>query len=75
MTTASMRQLLLNYLAKAEEDKVKAIYTLLKNEIKAADAFVLTDEQYEILELERELHLSGKSRSYTRDEARKIIKG
>ena len=75
MTTASMRQLLLNYLAKAEEDKVKAIHTLLKNEIKAADAFVLTDEQYEILELERELHLSGKSRSYTRDEARKIIKG
>ena len=35
----------------------------------------LTEDQFQILEKERELHLAGKTKSYTREEANEIIKG
>lgn len=62
------------YLAEADDSKVKALYTLLEGEIQE-EAFTLTGEQFQILEKERELHLSGQSKSYTRAEASQIIKG
>lgn len=34
----------------------------------------LTDEQLQILDKEHEMHVSGKSKSYTREEAIQIIK-
>jgi len=37
--------------------------------------FTLTNAHLQILNEERELHLNGKSKSYTRSEAIKIIKG
>jgi hypothetical protein len=75
MTTIAIRQKLMTYLADADDSKVKALYTLLEKEIEQEDAFVFTDEQLEILEIERSLHLSGKSKSYSREEAQQIIKG
>lgn len=36
--------------------------------------FDLTEEQCQLLEEERALHLSGESKSYTREEARELIK-
>jgi len=66
---------LITYLADAEDSKVKAIYTLLEREMLEEDSVELTDEQMSILESERELHLSGQSKSYSREEARQIIKG
>ena len=75
MTTITIRQKLMTYLADADDSKVKALYTLLEKEIRDEDSFVLTEEQYQILDHEREMHLSGKSKSYTREEARQIIIG
>jgi hypothetical protein len=75
MTTSTIRKKLISYLADADDSKVKAIYTLLEKEIQPEDTFTLTDEQLKILEKEQELHLSGQSKSYTRDQARQIIKG
>jgi len=75
MTTSTIRKKLITYLADADETKVKALYTLLEKEIEQEDTFVLTEEQLEILENERHLHLSGQSKSYTREEAHQIIKG
>jgi len=75
MTVTTIRKIVLDYLADAEDDKIKAIYTLLKNDIEPEAEFELTEEQYQILERERELHLSGKSKSYTREEARQLITG
>jgi hypothetical protein len=75
MTTIAIRQKLMTYLADAEDSKVKALYTLLEKEIQVEEAFVLTDEQLQILDKERELHLSGTSKSYSREEASHIIKG
>lgn len=39
------------------------------------DKFVLTEEQYQFLLAEEKLHLSGQTKSYTREEARQIIMG
>ena len=75
MTIAAIRSRLISYLADADDSKVKAVYTLLEKEIENDQAFVLSDEQLQILDRERELHLSGKSKSYSRNNARKIIKG
>ena len=75
MTTVAIRQKLMTYLADADDSKVKALYTLLEKEIQDDNTFVLTDEQLQILDKEREMHLSGQTKSYSREEARQIIKG
>ena len=74
MTTAAIRKKLITYLADADDSKVKAIYTLLEDDIRQ-DEIGFTDEQLQILERERELHLSGQTKSYSRQEAIEIIKG
>jgi hypothetical protein len=74
MTTAVIRHRLLSYLADADDTKVKAVYTLLQKDIEEKELFVLSEEQLQILDKERELHISGKSKSYTRTEAVEIIK-
>ncbi|HEY8783074.1 MAG TPA: hypothetical protein VIM16_15720 [Mucilaginibacter sp.] len=75
MTTIAIRQKLMTYLADADDSKVKALYTLLEKEIQEDGTFALTDQQLQILEKEREMHISGKSKSYSREEANQIIKG
>ena len=74
MTITAIRHRLISYLADADDNKVKAVYTLLEKEIEDKQLFVLTDEQLRILDREHELHVSGKSKSYNRTEARQIIK-
>jgi hypothetical protein len=73
MTIAAIRNRLISYLANADDNKIKAVYTLLEKDIEEKENFILSDEQLEILEKERELHLSGQTKSYTRNEARQII--
>lgn len=75
MTTQTTRQKLITYLADADDTKVNAIYTLLEEEIQKEADVVLTEEQYQILNHERKMHVSGQSKSYTRLEANQIIKG
>jgi hypothetical protein len=76
MAISTIRQKVMSYLAYADDNKVKAIYTLLERDIQEEDTpFKLSDEQVQILEMEREMHLNGQSKSYNRKEAIKIIKG
>jgi hypothetical protein len=75
MTITAIRNRLISYLADADDNKVKAVYTLLEKEIEDKQAFSLSSEQLLILDRERELHLSGESKSYNRSEANQIIKG
>ncbi|UOE48348.1 hypothetical protein MTO98_28470 [Mucilaginibacter sp. SMC90] len=74
MATLTIRQKLMIYLADADDSKIKAIYTLLENDIKDENTVNLTKEQLAILDKEREMHLSGQSKSYTRQEANQTIK-
>jgi hypothetical protein len=73
MTTSTMRKKLITYLADADDSKVKAIYALLEDDIRQ-DEISFTDEQFQTLERERELHLSGQTKSYSQQEAVEIIK-
>jgi hypothetical protein len=75
MTTLTIRQKLMTYLADADDSKVKAIYTLLEREIREDDIFILSDEQLQILDEEHEMHVTGQSKSYSREEANQMIKG
>lgn len=75
MTTTAIRKKLLNYLADADDAKVKAIYTLLERDIQEEGHFELTNEQFQILEKEREMHFNGQTKSYTRQQADQIIRG
>jgi hypothetical protein len=74
MTSLTIRQKLITYLADADDSKVKALYTLLEKEIREEDAFILTTEQLQILDREHEMHFLGQSKSYSREEATQIIK-
>ena len=74
MTITAIRNRLISYLADADDNKIKAVYTLLEKDIDEKELFVLSEEQLQILEKERELHLSGQSKSYNRNEARQIVK-
>jgi len=75
MTTLTIRKKLMAYLADADDSKVKAIYTLLKDDMQEEGSFKLTEEQLQILNEEHHLHITGQSKSYTREEAGQIIKG
>jgi len=75
MTSTAIRQRLITYLSDAEDSKIKAIYTLLENEIENEKSFCLTQEHLEILDKERELHLGGATKSYSSQDASDIIKG
>ena len=75
MTSTAIRQRLITYLSDAEDIKIKAIYTLIENEIENEKSFSLTHEHLEILDKERELHLSGETKSYNKQDAFDIIKG
>ncbi|WP_426671496.1 hypothetical protein ACPPVU_09685 [Mucilaginibacter sp. McL0603] len=75
MTITAIRHRLISYLADPDDNKVKAVFTLLEKEIDEKQLFVLSDEQLQILDKERELHVGGQSKSYNRNEARQIIKG
>jgi len=73
MTIATIRQRLINYLEEAEDNTIKAVYTLLEKDI-SEGSISLSAEQWDILEKERALYLSGKTKSYTKTEALSFIK-
>jgi len=75
MTTTAIRKKLITYIADADDKKVKGMYLLFEEEIEKEKAFTLTEEHLKILEEEREKHLSGKSKSYSPQEAKEIIRG
>jgi hypothetical protein len=75
MRVAAIREKLMIYLADANDSKVKALYTLLEDDIEESSTFALTKEHLKILDEEHKLHLSGKSKSYSLEEAKQIIRG
>ncbi|MBT2562404.1 hypothetical protein [Pedobacter sp. ISL-64] len=75
MTSTAIRQRLITYLSDAEDNKIKAIYTLLEREIEDEQSFTLSEEHLEILDRERKLHINGKTKSYNKQDSLDIIKG
>ncbi len=75
MTTSAIRKKLINFIADADDKKIKGMYMLLEEEIEKEEVFTLTDEHMVILDTEREKHVSGKSKSYSLSQAKQIIRG
>ncbi len=75
MTVAAIRKKLKMYVDDVDDKIVKALYTLLEDDIEDSSSFALTKEQLSILDEEHALHLSGKTKSYSWEEAKEIIRG
>ncbi len=75
MTTAAIRQKLINYLEDADASKVKAVYTLLEKEIEDSESFELSEEQLQIIAEDRVRYLNGEIKGYTVQEANDIVTG
>ena len=72
MTTTAIRQQLHNYLEVADDKKVKAIYTMMEEEIKES-AVDYTDEFKAELDQRHEGYKSGKAKMITAAESKKRI--
>ncbi|MDQ2719401.1 MAG: hypothetical protein M3Z26_06510 [Bacteroidota bacterium] len=75
MTTTAIRKKLITYIADADDKKVKGLYMLVEDEISNGGKFQLSDEYIKILEGEKEKHVNEKSKSYSWEEAKQIIRG
>jgi hypothetical protein len=75
MTTAAIRKQLMNYIADADEKKIKGMYLLFEEEIKSYKQPKLSGRQLKILDEERKSHLAGETRSFSWAEAKQIIRG
>ena len=75
MTTSAIRKKLINFIADADDKKIKGMYMLFEEEIEKEEAFSLTEEHITILDEERGKHINGKSKSYEWQHAKQIIRG
>jgi hypothetical protein len=75
MTTTAIRKKLITYIADADDKKVKGLYMLVEDDMTGKGKFKLSVEEVKILEQERDKHIKGKSKSYSWDEAKQIIRG
>ncbi|WDF78705.1 addiction module protein [Mucilaginibacter sp. KACC 22773] len=72
MRTSQIRKQLHEYIETAEDDKLKAIYTLLQNEI--SDSYELTKDQRDELDRRYHDHQNGVGQSFTWDETLAMAK-
>lgn len=75
MTVAAIRQKLKMYVDDLDDKKAKALYAFLADDIEESNSFTLSEEHLKILDNEHALHLSGKTKSYSWEEAKEIIRG
>ncbi len=75
MTTTAIRKQLMSYIADADDKKVKGLYMLVEDEISKKGKFNLSATDLKMLEKEKQMHVRGKSKSYSWPEAKEIIRG
>lgn len=75
MTVAAIRKKIKPYIDDVDDKKVKALYLLLESDMEESVPSAFTKEQLSILNEEHALHISGKTKSYTWEEAKEIIRG
>lgn len=65
----------MTYIADADDKKVKGLYMLIEDDISNKEKFEPDDEQIKMLERDRNEHIKGKSKSYSREDAKQIVLG
>ena len=74
MTATAIRTRLQEYLEVADSKKVKAFYTMLETEIEdTLSNYSLSPEQMKEVEKRRKSYLSGKSKTYSWEDAKSMI--
>ena len=73
MTFTALKEKLHGYIDHADEKKVKAIYTLVENEI-GETGYIYDDETLNILEERREEYQKSKAKGYTVEESMDHVK-
>jgi hypothetical protein len=72
MNTASLKEQLHSYIDNADEEKIEAIYTILKSEI--SNFSMLNDDHKAELDFRLNEYLNAKGNSFTWENALKIIR-
>lgn len=72
MTIQTLRLKLHSYIDKAEQKKLKAIYSLIENEMEGTS--LLTTEQKVVLDKRLEDYMRGKGKNYSWNNAMKKVK-
>ena len=72
MDTAAIRQQLHEYIEQVNDKKIEGLYLFVEDEINRQHRS-FTEDQIKFLDQEREKHLKGESRSYSREEASEMI--
>ena len=73
MNTTAIRQQLHEYIEQVNDKKIEGLYLFVEDEINQHH-LSLTEEQINFLDQEREKHLQGESHSYSREEAKEMIR-
>ena len=66
MTTVAMRKKLVDYMKVADDKKVKAIYTMVEDEIETGL------QRRKLIQAERDRYLSGEGKSYNWEEVKQM---
>lgn len=74
MTTAAIRKKLIDYIADADEQKIKGLYLLVEDDLQNATGIKLTKEQTTFLEEERKEYKKGTGKSYSWEDTKQQIK-
>jgi len=75
MTTVTIRKKLHEFIADADDKKIKGMFLLLEDEIIKKEEFKLTSSHINILEEEKMNYKKGLKGSYNWSEAKEIIRG
>jgi hypothetical protein len=73
MTFNAVKEKLHGYIDHADEKKVKAIYTLVEDEIEET-GYVYDDETLDMLEERREEYIKGNVKGFTVEESMEFVK-
>ena len=73
MTTLAMRKKLVDYLHTADDKKVRAIYTIMEDNIET-ETFDFDDETFKELKRRTKSFLDGSAKMYTLEDAKKIAR-
>ncbi len=73
MESAVLRNKLHEYIDKADERKLSAIYVLIEEELE--DGFIYDSGTISMLHERRNNHLNGAGKSYTAEESLEMIRG
>lgn len=72
MNTSTIRQQLHQYIDKADDNTIQAIFTILKSDIAGKSAY--SDEELKMFYERREKYLSGNSATWSAEESHEYIR-